>query len=62
MTKLFKTILLTAAVLTSYVANAQKESVKPRLVVNIVVSSMHANDLTHYADNFTSGGFARLMP
>lgn len=61
MTKLFKTILLTAAVLTSYVANAQKESVKPRLVVNIVVSSMHANDLTHYADNFTSGGFARLM-
>lgn len=61
MTKLFKTILLTAAVLTSYVANAQDESVKPRLVVNIVVSSMHANDLTHYADNFTSGGFARLM-
>ncbi len=61
MTKLFKTILLTAAVLTSYVANAQNESVKPRLVVNIVVSSMHANDLTHYADNFTSGGFARLM-
>ena len=61
MTKLFKTILLTAAVLTSYIANAQDESVKPRLVVNIVVSSMHANDLTHYADNFTSGGFARLM-
>lgn len=61
MTKLFKTILLTAAVLTSYVSNAQDESVKPRLVVNIVVSSMHANDLTHYADNFTSGGFARLM-
>lgn len=61
MTKLFKTILLTAAVLTSYVANAQDEGVKPRLVVNIVVSSMHANDLTHYADNFTSGGFARLM-
>ena len=61
MTKLFKTILLTAAVLTSYVANAQDQSVKPRLVVNIVVSSMHANDLTHYADNFTSGGFARLM-
>lgn len=61
MTKLFKTILLTAAVLTSYVANAQDESVKPRLVVNIVVSSMHANDLTHYADNFTNGGFARLM-
>lgn len=60
MMKLFKTILLTAAVLTSYVTGAQNQSVKPRLVVNIVVSSMHANDLTRYADNFTSGGFARL--
>ncbi|MBQ2364721.1 MAG: alkaline phosphatase family protein [Alistipes sp.] len=34
---------------------------KPQLVVNIIVSSMRANDLTRYADNFTEGGFKRLM-
>ncbi|MDO4758246.1 MAG: alkaline phosphatase family protein [Rikenellaceae bacterium] len=33
----------------------------PRLVVQIVVSSMRAGDLERYADNFTDGGFKRLM-
>lgn len=60
MTKLLKAIFLTAAVLIAYVAQAQEKATKPRLMINIVVSSMHADDLTRYADNFTSGGFARL--
>jgi arylsulfatase A-like enzyme len=33
----------------------------PRLVVNIVVSSMGANDMEQYEDNFTSTGFRRLL-
>ena len=33
----------------------------PRLVVNIVVSSMGANDLDRYANNFSSTGFRRLI-
>ena len=32
----------------------------PRLVVNIVVGSMRAEDMERYADNFVSGGFKRL--
>ncbi len=34
---------------------------RPRLIVQIVVSSMRANDLTRYADNFGEGGFRRLL-
>lgn len=33
---------------------------RPRLVINIVVSSMHADDLHRYAEGFGSGGFKRL--
>jgi predicted AlkP superfamily pyrophosphatase or phosphodiesterase len=33
----------------------------PKLIVQIVVSSMRAEDLQRYADNFTEGGFRRLM-
>ena len=33
----------------------------PRLVVNIVVGSMRAEDMVRYADNFQSGGFRRLL-
>ena len=32
----------------------------PRLVVQIVVSSMRAEDLNRYADNFSDEGFLRL--
>lgn len=34
---------------------------QPRLVVNIVVSSMRADDLTRYENNFSEGGFRRLI-
>lgn len=34
---------------------------KPRLLVNIVVSSMRADDLTRYNKNFSTGGFNRLI-
>lgn len=60
MTRLTKYIAIIATLLTSYTAIAQPQQVKPRLMVNIVVSSMHADDLTRYADNFTSGGFLRM--
>ena len=39
-------------------AMAQTE---PRLVVNIVISSMGANDLDRYADNFSSAGLRRII-
>ncbi len=33
---------------------------RPKLVINIVVSSMRADDLQRYAEGFSSGGFRRL--
>lgn len=60
MTKVFRYIALIVVLLTTYTSFAQEGTGKPRLMVNIVVSSMHANDLNRYAANFTSGGFARL--
>ena len=39
-------------------AMAQTE---PRLVVNIVISSMGADDLDRYADNFSSAGLRRII-
>lgn len=39
----------------------QASAKAPRLVVQIVVGSMRAGDLERYADNFTEGGFKRLM-
>ncbi len=33
---------------------------QPRLVVQLVISSMRPEDLTRYADHFTAGGFERL--
>ena len=47
---------LIAATCTTVVA---QES--PKLVVNIVVGSMRANDLDRYASNFTEKGIRRLM-
>ena len=49
------TILLLSLMSLSATAKA------PRLVVQIVVGSMRAGDLERYADNFTEGGFKRLM-
>lgn len=34
---------------------------RPKLVVNIVVGSMRASDLDRFGDNFSSGGFRRLV-
>lgn len=34
---------------------------KPRLLVNIIVSSMRADDLNRYSKNFSTGGFNRLI-
>lgn len=39
---------------------AKAETIKPRLVVNIVVGAMRANDLERYEDGFGEGGFKRL--
>lgn len=41
-------------------ATAEFTAARPRLVVNIVVSSMRAEDLSRYADNFGEGGFRIL--
>ncbi len=60
MARIFRYITLIVVLLTTYTASAQEPANKPRLMVNIVVSSMHANDLNRYAANFTNGGFARL--
>ena len=60
MARIFRYITLIVVLLTTYTASAQESASKPRLMVNIVVSSMHANDLNRYAANFTNGGFARL--
>ena len=37
-----------------------KAAERPRLIVNIVVSSMHADDLQRYAEGFSGGGFRLL--
>ncbi len=51
-------IAITLAALTG---SAFAATAGPRLVVNIVVSSMRADDLDRYAANFSGGGFKRLM-
>ena len=42
-------------------ATPAKSQTSPRMVVNIVVGSMQAEDLERYSANFTTGGFKRLM-
>lgn len=51
-----KLLLIAIAALTA----SQTWAAKPRLVVNIVVGSMRAEDLDRYAANFGEGGFRRL--
>ncbi len=53
-------IAIVALLLAGYASEAVAQNT-PRLVVNIVVSSMGANDMEHYATNFTSTGFRRLL-
>jgi hypothetical protein len=43
------------------VSLAAAQTAKPRLVVNVVLSGLGADDLTKYAHNMSDGGFAALM-
>lgn len=52
-----KLTLITALLLTFCTAMAQQ----PKLAINIIVGGMKATDLTRYSDNFTAGGFSRLI-
>ncbi len=53
-------IALTLFISLCYVIGAEAKTT-PRLVVNIVISSMNANDLERYAGNFSSTGIRRLI-
>ena len=54
-------ILAFVASLVSLATGVAAEPSRPRLVVNIVVGSMRADDLERYAENFGEGGFRRLV-
>ena len=60
MKKLFQNIVLTFTLSIICGTYGYAQTPRPRLMVNIVVSSMHANDLTRYGSNFTNGGFNKL--
>jgi hypothetical protein len=60
MKKIFSYIILTIALSVVCAVYSHAQTGKPRLMVNIVVSSMHANDLTRYSENFSNGGFNKL--
>ena len=47
--------------MTALFAQDATAAERPRLLVNIVVSSMRADDLNHYNRNFSNGGFNRLI-
>jgi len=52
-----KTVFVISAVCAAMAVSAAE---RPRLVINIVVSSMHASDIDKYSRNFGDGGFRRL--
>lgn len=58
MKKLFLVLLTLAAVLPLHAATPPTT---PRLVVQIVIGSMRAEDLDRYARNFGNGGFRRFI-
>ena len=53
-------IVVIAAFILSATSMAMAQT-EPRLVVNIVISSMGADDLDRYADNFSSAGLRRII-
>lgn len=55
------TLIITTISLLALCTLDAVAAVKPRLLVNIVVSSMRSEDLDRYAENFSSGGLRRLM-
>lgn len=58
--KIIRYTIASIALLIAYAAISPL-CAQPRLVVNIVVSSLKADDLDRYGDNFSEGGFRRLM-
>lgn len=57
----FTRYIVVIAVLILSAASMAMAQTEPRLVVNIVISSMGANDLDRYADNFSSAGLRRII-
>ena len=57
MRSIIKSTITAAAILAVTVCTARP----PKLVVNIIVSSMRADDLDRYGNGFGEGGFRRLM-
>ena len=55
---LYFSVLLVAMI--AFVTPAKSQTT-PRIVVNIVVGTMQAEDLERYSENFSLGGFKRLM-
>lgn len=52
-------VVITVFILSA--ASMAMAQTEPRLVVNIVISSMGAEDLDRYADNFSSSGLRRII-
>ena len=50
-----------SAMTMSLITNEVMAAERPRLLVNIVVSGMRADDLVRYNKNFSNGGFNRLI-
>ena len=46
---------------STFAINTTSANERPRLMVNIVVSGMRADDLVRYNKNFSNGGFNRLI-
>ena len=61
MKKILLYISALSAMTMSLITNEVMAAERPRLLVNIVVSGMRADDLVRYNKNFTNGGFNRLI-
>lgn len=61
MKKILLYISVLVVTMTALFAQDATAAERPRLLVNIVVSSMRADDLNHYNRNFSNGGFNRLI-
>lgn len=61
MKKIILYISTLAVTMTSFFAKEATAAERPRLLVNIVVSGMRADDLVRYNKNFSNGGFNRLI-
>ena len=61
MKKILLYISALSAMTMSLITNEVTAAERPRLLVNIVVSGMRADDLVRYNKNFSNGGFNRLI-